>query len=358
MQYFFIGLIWILALNTVRLFLREVRKRHIEVREWIAPNMLPNDFIVRDTIGEMCTPLIVMLIAAGILTYFLLGVDWIEGFVFYLILIGLALTFVISWFTATDRITWYASIKDNFIKIIFFLNFKFLNEAISVEDITIERRSNGAITLFNNDIRLFSVYTGSAAYDLMVEFLQENKVQESTFTSRNFREEKPIEKVATEEVLEEVSEYEKIRSEIIVRKSKRLLWLFVVMIILNIPIMFISDEFRADNRMLLIIVRIAILFIATIISSVRWKVTAQYQEVKFRNRIGFEKSYPFFQVSKVDVVGRTYHLFYDSGPKVRRMVKIHAKDKNAKEFLLRLFDRGIPFYQKGMMVTRADVLGD
>jgi len=222
MNYFFIALIWLLALNTVRLFLREVRKRQIEEREWRAPNMLPNDFIVRDTVGEMGTPFIVMLISTGILTVILLNKDWIESRNSYLILISLSLTFIISGFIATDRITWWATVRNNSIKMNFLnIDFADFREVIPVENITIQRRNNGTITLFNNEIRLFSVYTTSESYDLMVDFLQKNEVLESTFMSRNVEEEMPK---------EEASEFEKVAEEIVVQRSKRSLWLFLVTI--------------------------------------------------------------------------------------------------------------------------------
>jgi len=53
-----------------------------------------------------------------------------------------------------------------------------------------------------------------------------------------------------------------------------------------------------------------------------------------------------------------YHLFYDTGFKIRKIMKIQRNDKNAKEFLVRLFDHGVSFYQRGMMVKRENVLGD
>ena len=351
MYYLFIGIIWLFALNTVRLFLQEVRKRHIEVREWREPNMLPGDFIVRDTIRDMLNPLIVMLIATGILTYFWFFVNWLGLRNFFIILITVTLIFIISCFIATDRITWWAKIKDNYLTINFLnFNFKTLRD-ISVTDLTIERRKD-RIILYTADIRLFSIYTVSEAYDLMVEFLQSNEVPESTFLSRvnteNAKEKKP----------KEESELEHPPSEIIVRRSKRFLWLLLVLIALNIPIIFIPAEFRTDNIILFAIMRSAIPFIAIITSSFLWKVTSQYPELQFRNRFGRRKSYSFYKISKVDVMAKSYHLFYDSGFNVRRLLIIHAEDKNAKELLAQLADHGIPFYQKGMMVTREDVLHD
>ena len=123
--------------------------------------------------------------------------------------------------------------------------------------------------------------------------------------------------------------------------------------ILNVLVGFIPSEFHADNRIESII-RGAIFLIAIIISSFHWKVTVQDREFKFRNSIGRKKLYSFYQVSKVDVMVKTYHLSYDTGFKIRKIMKIRRNDKNAIEFLLRLFDHGVPFYQRGMMVKRED----
>ena len=57
-------------------------------------------------------------------------------------------------------------------------------------------------------------------------------------------------------------------------------------------------------------------------------------------------------------MSKMYHLFYDTGFKIRKIMKIQRNDKNAKEFLVRLFDHGVSFYQRGMMVKRENVLGD
>ena len=352
LNYFFIGLIWLFALNTVRLFLQEVRKRHIEVREWRKPNMLSNDFIVRDTIRDMFNPLIIMLIAAGILTVLLLNINWLGSRNSYIFLIALVLAFIISCFIATDRITWWAQVVNNYLTINFLgLNMKVLKD-IPVADLSIERRSDGRIVLYNNDIRLFTIYPVSEAYDLMVEFLETNEVPKSTFESRT-----AAENVKVQKQKEVESEFETPPNEIVVRRSKRFLWFFLVLITLNILIIFIPVEFQA-NWMLLILIRVAIFLIALIFSAFLWKVTALDYEFQFRNRFGRRKSNSYYKISKVDVMPKTYHLYYDSGINIRRLLIIRSNDKNAKDFLAQLSDRGIPFYRKGMMVTGEEVLND
>ena len=170
--YFCTGLIWIMVLNTFRLFVREIRNRRTEEREWRVPNMLPNDFTLRETIKDMCNPLLVMLIAAGGLTFLLWIIDWISAWYFYLIVASLAVIFIISWFMATDRITWNVKVEGNSMKLNFFnLDFKALRKSISVDDIRVEKRSNGNIVLFTKEGRLFTVWKQNAAYGLMLAFL-------------------------------------------------------------------------------------------------------------------------------------------------------------------------------------------
>ena len=172
MSYFFIVLIWILVLNTVRLFLRELRNRRIEVTEWRAPNMLPNDFVLRESIADMLSTFLVMLLTACGLTIFLQNINWIDTWYSYLIVAILAVVFITSWFMSTDRITWKVVVKDNFMEINFLnLDFESLRESIHVEDISVEKRSNGNIVLFVDEWRLFTVWRQNAAYGLMVELL-------------------------------------------------------------------------------------------------------------------------------------------------------------------------------------------
>jgi len=191
MNYFLIGLILILALNTIRLFLKTLIKRRAEVREFRIPNMLPNDFVVRVHIKEMWLPFSIMLIAAGILMVLLRNIDWVGSWYSYLLLIALTLTFVIAWFKATDWITFSAIIRNDSIKINFLnIDFKALGAPISIDDITIEKRNDGTIILYHEDLRLFPVEPTNEAYKLMVDFLQENEILESDFASQSVAREK------------------------------------------------------------------------------------------------------------------------------------------------------------------------
>ena len=171
---------WILALNTARLFVREVRNRRIEKSEYKEPSMLPDDFIIRDFTEDMFRPLLIVMFAALVLTIIIIA-NWLRAWYSYGILIAFILTFIVSWFIATDRIVWWAKVEGNWMRISF-VNIPFTFERtlkiVDIEDIIVERRSNGNLHLFESrenrePLYLFWIEVANPAHELMVLWLKD-----------------------------------------------------------------------------------------------------------------------------------------------------------------------------------------
>ena len=178
-SYILIAVMWLLILNTARLFVRELINRRSEITEYREPSMLPNDFIIRDAIEDMFRPLLITIIAAVVVTFISINANWLRTWYSYVILIALILTFIISWFMATDRIIWWAKVEGNQMSISFvnlLFTFKRTLKIVDLEDIIANKRPNGNLELFESQeegepLYLFWVHSADLAYELMVDWL-------------------------------------------------------------------------------------------------------------------------------------------------------------------------------------------
>ena len=391
MAWFFTVLIWLLVLNTTRLLFKELRKRHIEVRDGTTPNMLPNDFVIRDTPRDFCVPFLIMFASTIGLT---LGLQNIIE-IYLLIMIILALIFFFSWHEATDRITWIVTVENEFMTLRYFnIDFirAFLNhstlskvahfwlvtsalkEPLSIKDesVTALKHSNGDIEIFKGGKHLFKVETTHTAYELMVaylisheKFLLENNVNEADIFVEDVVEEKSI------------SNFERTMGRIVVRKlvlrkMKGLVTvsvIFVMVIVAYVALVLIASRVQVIAYLLINIgVYVGVyLLIPGIFIGLR-AFFSLFKSALFRlwvDEQGFEinfgkKAYSFDQVSRVKIAlmaqnKKTYSL-YDDDQKI--IIKLDSSYKNIEEFLLRLFEHNIPLYYSDIRVmTKEELLG-
>lgn len=219
LTWFFKISIWALALNTLRLLFKELRKRRNEKRSGITPVMQPHDFTVRDEPCDFCLPVLFMLGSAVAWTLVLIDAFEITRWLNVVLMI----IFYWSWHEATDRITWNVTVKGEHMHLKYF-NIDFIKKTeeqsplakamrfwlmpsavsglVSVHDVIALTLPNGDLKLLkwngrelvdrallgdnlaNFDVQLFKVETTHTAYELMTDYLKDHGRLDSQVTSK------------------------------------------------------------------------------------------------------------------------------------------------------------------------------
>ena len=141
---------------------------------------------------------------------------------------------------------------------------------------------------------------------------------------------------------------------IIVRESRRVLWSSLIVIILA-PL---ALREIAINRMVLSLVLLAILvtIIKDLIRFFRWRVVSSPTEITVQNSLSRPRVLAYHELDQVEIKRNirgqvSYHLYVED----KVAIKIPENYDGAKEFLMQLPKKQIPFYHKGTLVKNFDI---